>query len=318
MCKESSLSNINNHSNRILAFQAIALFILSGCAQDPNLTGKIVASYSTYDGSDLLVYEHGRLQTLEVGGLSPRWLEDGKTVVCVGGKRELAFKFITYPENKVIDQISIPDLGIFYAFLPPESKIVYSNGGSIKEGIPQNLHLYDRNMKTERQLTFYDKPRAYFDSVEVSPDGHWVVFAWGQGYTEYGNGKSEWLSPDVYRLDLETGKIEKLFFGGRFDLSADGKRLVYIAGGIGDAKFGTSDLVIYDFQTRQFTRLTNSKGMIFKHSPRFSPDGKWVAYIEEGAGPNNRSLVAVRADGSGKKITLIKPGYVLTSLDWGP
>ena len=122
----------------------------------------------------------------------------------------------------------------------------------------------------------------------------------------------------AFMIKRIVSSTEKLFEGRQIDLSTDGKRLVYIAGGIGGVKFGTSDLVIHDFQTKQFTRLTHSKGMIFKKSPRFSPDGKWVAYIEEGAGPNNRSLVAVRADGSGGKITLIKPGYVLNSLDWGP
>lgn len=247
-------------------------------------------------------------------------MKDGRTFVCVGGKKQLAFKFIAYPEGKLVDRLLLPDLGIAYAFTPDESKIVYSNGGNIEENIPQNLHVYDRTTKTRQQLTTYDRPRAYLNSVDTFPDGRWVVYSWDAGYFEYPDGRVEaGTLPHVYKLGLSTGQTEKLFEGSRIDLSSDGKRLVYITGGIGSKKFGTSDLVIYDFQTKQFTRLTHSKGMTLKHSPRFSPDGKWVAYIEEGGGPNNRALVAVKADGSGKKVTLIKPGqYILNSLDWGP
>ncbi len=300
-----------NGRNRIIQefiFLPIILCIFSGCAKVPNLPGKIVASYSGYEESGLLVYEHGRLQTLKEGGSTPRWVDAGKTIVYVQGKQQLSFVFTAFPDQKIVDKFAVPDLGTAFSFLPRASTVVYSNEISFEKGTSANLHLYDRAAKTDRQLTHYDEPRWFINSIDASPDGRWIVFAGGLF------GKFS----DVYRLELETGKAEKLFEGGRVDLAPDGKRIVFNAGGIRGEKFGTSDLVIYDFQTKQFTRLTNSKEMIFKHSPRFSPDGKWVAYIEEGAGPNNRSLVAIKTDGSGKKVTLIKPGYVLNSLDWGP
>jgi len=301
------LLSINNHGKRILAFQALALFILSGCSQSPNLPEKIVAGYSIYKKSGFLVYESGRIQDLKLDYSDPTWTENGKTLAGLNG--QLRLTFVSYPNGKEQGSLPLQRMARLFAFFPGEKKLVYVSYHQ-NEQDAQNLYIYDVNTQTESQLTFYDDPKAFIDSIDASQDSRWIIFSEGPF------GK---LS-DVYKLDLETGKTEKLFEGSDVNLSLDGKRLVYNAAGIGNTKFGTGDLVIYDFQTKQFSRLTHSspQSMILKRSPRFSPDGKWVAYIEELPGPGNRALVAVKADGSGKKITLIKPGYVLQSIDWGP
>ncbi len=98
--------------------------------------------------------------------------------------------------------------------------------------------------------------------------------------------------------------------------SSDGTQIVCVSGTIGAQRFWRGELVLYNMRTGRTTRLTDDPAM--KIDPCFSPDGRWIAYLEEGPGPSNRLLQVIRADGTGKKRTLIGPGHVLRNPDWGP
>jgi TolB protein len=77
------------------------------------------------------------------------------------------------------------------------------------------------------------------------------------------------------------------------DWSPDGRLLVYAAGGNGD---GTTDLRLIDVAAMVERSLVASPGDQF--GPVWSPDGAWIAYLDEVAGGETRVTVA-RADGSG-------------------
>jgi len=65
--------------------------------------------------------------------------------------------------------------------------------------------------------------------------------------------------------------------------SPDSKQVVYVSDREGDHQ-----VYLYDFVKREETRLTDSPGP--KHSPQFSPDGKWIAFAHF---PHRISLIQV-------------------------
>ncbi len=123
---------------------------------------------------------------------------------------------------------------------------------------------------------------SHVSTIDVSPDGRWLVFD-GQG-----NGNA-----DLYRLELQTGKVERLTDSGAEELqpkfSPDGKRVVFSRGAPGFAPSGylhPRHLYVLDIASQKVTQLTDDSAR-FDYSPAFSPNGRFVAF--DGAVPRNGS-----------------------------
>jgi tricorn protease len=157
-----------------------------------------------------------------------------------------------------------------------------------------NLYVYDLTTKDTKQLTSF----AEFDIKFSSLGDNAIVFENG-GY--------------IYKFDLATEKTEKVpvsieddLVGGRggitnvsdnitnYEISPDGKRALF--GGRGDiftvpAKYGA------------VRNLTNTPG-IHERNSKWSPNGKWIAYISDATGEDE--IYIMPQDGNGTPTQLTK------------
>jgi tricorn protease len=170
-----------------------------------------------------------------------------------------------------------------------------------------NLYVYDLTSKETKQLTTFTEYDIKFPSLGDNA----IVFENG-GY--------------IYRFDLATEKTEKVsikieedMVGGRggivkvsdqitnYEISPDGKRALF--GARGDiftvpAKYGLT------------RNLTATPG-VHERNSKWSPDGKWIAYISDATGEDE--IYIEPQDGSGSPIQITKNGHNYKyQISWSP
>ncbi|NUM79411.1 PD40 domain-containing protein, partial [bacterium] len=170
-----------------------------------------------------------------------------------------------------------------------------------------NLFVYDLATKQTKQLTTFTDFDIKFPSM--SKDA--IVFELG-GY--------------IYRIDIATEKATKVpiviledFSSGRgellnvsksvtnYEVSPDGKRALFGARG---------EVFTVPAKNGPTRNLTNSSG-VHERSSKWSPDGKWIAYISDASGENE--IYIVPQDGKGKPTQVTKGAdtYYYT-IYWSP
>jgi Tol biopolymer transport system component len=133
-------------------------------------------------------------------------------------------------------------------------------------------------------------------SPTVSPDGRWLAFR---------ALNALWLAATNGR-----GQPRKLVADGYFnsdpDFSPDGKKLLYASD-----RDGTADLWLHDLATGADTKLSSLPGA--QTAPRFSPDGRQVAYQDQ----DGIAWVLDLDSGQVRQLTptLFQPGRVSWSAD---
>lgn len=157
-----------------------------------------------------------------------------------------------------------------------------------------NLFVYDLTSKETRKLTNFTE----FDCKFPSLGNNAIVFENG-GY--------------IYRLDLATEKAEKVpialqedFDSGRntwkdvskevtnFEISPDGNRALFGARG---------DVFTVPAKYGNIRNITNTSG-VHERNSKWSPDGKWIAYVSDASGEDEIYLKP--QDGQGDAIQLTK------------
>jgi len=95
--------------------------------------------------------------------------------------------------------------------------------------------------------------------------------------------------PHLHVADLETGKTRDLFAGmkfhlsmqepgpGGYDISPDGKEIVFAYDFDPDPKLGAPDIVAMEIKSGRWTKFTDRTGYA-DEAPVYSPDGKWIAF----------------------------------------
>ena len=95
--------------------------------------------------------------------------------------------------------------------------------------------------------------------------------------------------PHLHVADLETGKTRDLFAGmkfhlsmqepgpGGYDISPDGKEIVFAYDFDPDPKLGAPDIVALEIKSGRWTKFTDRTGYA-DEAPVYSPDGKWIAF----------------------------------------
>ena len=118
-------------------------------------------------------------------------------------------------------------------------------------------------------------------------------------------------SPQIYRLNLGTGAVERLTFEGSYNVSPrplpDGKGFVFVRRDGGRFQIATQD-----FGTRQMQVLTSGP---VDESPSVAPNGKIILYANESGGRG--TLAAVSSDGRVKQ-RLVSAGTDVREPAWGP
>ncbi len=170
-----------------------------------------------------------------------------------------------------------------------------------------NLYVYDLATKETRQLTSFKEFDIKFPSL--GPEA--IVFENG-GYIYRLDLKTEQANriPVIIADDLAVGRGEIIKVGERvttFDLAPDGQRAVF--GARGDVftvpkKFGNT------------RNLTNTPG-VHERNARWSPDGRWLAFISDLTG--REEIYIIPQDGSSAARQLTKNGDTYKySLLWSP
>ncbi|MBX7153203.1 PDZ domain-containing protein, partial [bacterium] len=170
-----------------------------------------------------------------------------------------------------------------------------------------NLFVYDIGTKQTKQLTTFTDFDIKFPSM--SKDA--IVFELG-GY--------------IYRFDVATEKAAKVpvviledFSSGRgglinvsksvtnYEISPDGKRALFGARG---------EIFTVPAKNGPTRNLTNSSG-VHERNSKWSPDGKWIAYISDASGENE--IYILPQDGKGKPTQVTKGAdtYYYT-IYWSP
>lgn len=112
--------------------------------------------------------------------------------------------------------------------------------------------------------------RGYYhdDGACFSPDGNYIAFAHAQVYYQP-SGAVDTLVSGIYIMKLDGTELKLVCegIGNTVDWSSDGKMLVFNA---------NNELWLYIIEKDSLIQLTND-GEI-KHSARFSPDNKKIAY----------------------------------------
>ncbi len=170
-----------------------------------------------------------------------------------------------------------------------------------------NLYVYDLASKSTRQLTTFKDFDIKFPSI--GPEA--IVFENG-GY--------------LYRFDLASEKavqvpifIQEDRLGGRgklidvsqnvnnYEIAPDGKRALFGARGeifTVPAEFGPT------------RNLSNTSG-VHERNSKWSPDGKWIAYISDASGEDEIYIVSQDGKGAPQKITSGSETYMY-DIYWSP
>jgi tricorn protease len=174
------------------------------------------------------------------------------------------------------------------------------------ENLRFNLYVVDAAGGKARQLTHFKDYDVKFPSL-----GDTAIVFENAGY--------------VYRFDLATEKAEKVpiriledFASGRtvlkdvstkiaaYEISHDGKRALFSARG---------ELFTVPAKEGQTRNLTNTPG-VHERNPKWSPDGKWIAFISDASGEDEITLIP---SGGGKPVQLTNAGGPYKyALSWSP
>lgn len=107
-----------------------------------------------------------------------------------------------------------------------------------------------------------------FSEIAISPDGKKIGFvAHGEIFADFADKET-----DRERRQGPSMRVTNTHFReSDIEWSPDSRTLVYTSD-----RHGDEEVYKYDFAERHETRLTS--GLEPKHSPRYSPDGAWIAY----------------------------------------
>ena len=159
-----------------------------------------------------------------------------------------------------------------------------------------NLYSYDLDTNKTRKLTSFTEYDCKFPSL----GGDAIVFENG-GY--------------IYRYDIRTKSLQKLTISIQDDRDAGRGGLVDVAKGVNSYEISPDgNRALFEARGDLFTvpvkygntrNLTATPG-IHERSPKWSPDGKWIAFISDASGEDEITIMP--QDGSGAPVQLTVNG----------
>jgi len=174
------------------------------------------------------------------------------------------------------------------------------------ENKKMNLYVYDIPAGTTTQLTRFRDFDIKFPSIGQNA----IVFENG-GYIyrfDLAGGRSEQIHIRILD-DLTTarGGITKVKdFIGNYEIAPDGKRALFGARG---------EIFTIPAEHGNTRNLTNTSG-VHERNSKWSPDGKWIAYISDESGENE--LYVMKPDGTEKKRLTKNADTYYYQMYWSP
>lgn len=263
--------------------------------------------------------------------------------------------FVTRPEGGLPEQIPVPRGG-FLSFSPDDSKMAYNRvfrefrtWKRYRGGMADDIWIYDFKARTVRNIT--DNPAQdiipmwHDESIYFLSDRsgrlNLFVYELGSGNTRQLTDYSDFdikfpsIGPGaivfehgggLHRLDLATEKVAAIpvqisedFAHSRgglaevkgmvsnYEIAPDGKRALFGARG---------DVFTVPVENGETRNLTATPG-VHERASKWSPDGRWIAYISDQTGEDEIFVIA--QDGSGKPIQLTSgSSNYIRSLRWSP
>lgn len=247
-----------------------------------------------------LFYGSWQPQAPEIlGSPGPAWTPDGASILITGSSEggQCCGLFEVAADGSSRHQLTSPGNGAhdFYPSVSPDGRFVAF--ARYKSHSTASLHLLDRHSKETRQLTVdYSDVRG----LAWTPDGRAIVFS-----SNRGGAYGLWLLP------LSTGVARVVAAPGRNArepaVSASGE-LVFVD--VNDQL----DLVRTDLPQAQGAAFAPSSRRT--HSPRYSPDGKRVAFLSDRSG--TLEIWVAASDGTGARQVTKLGGPYVGSPHWSP
>ena len=267
-------------------------------------------------------------------------------IVYQGGVVEGGYRLFTIrATGGVIHRVDVPianESFAFPAFSPDGTKLAFVGEA---EGGRQDLFVAAADGADPRSIV--QSPMVQVGAPSWSPDGSTLVFSWKRdgnweiysvrsdgtaltrltndpaldaGATWSRNGRSILFSSDrgggdshLYVMNADGTGVKQLTFGddeSAADESRDGRRIVYVG-----FTSGNADLWTMKPDGTDRRRLTTDAA--FEYNPRWSPDGKWIAFeVYRGKNPDP-DVFLMRADGSGRR-QLTDTGQYAGNPAWFP
>jgi tricorn protease len=170
-----------------------------------------------------------------------------------------------------------------------------------------NLYVYDLGSKTTRKLTNF----AEFDIKFPSLGKEAIVFENG-GYIYRFDLASEQAAkvPIMIADDMVSGRGQVTELGGRvtnYEISPDGKRALFGARG---------EIFTVPAKNGNTRNLTDSPG-VHERNSKWSPDGRWIAYISDRSGEDEIYIMPQDGGGEPQQLTKNADTYKYELL-WSP
>lgn len=316
----------------VLTLAVVAVLGCGATTQQQDLPGKIAyeASVFPYSGDfrsnyGICIYQGTTASAIYHQCSSARWSPDGAKLLYWEGVGEGAWVIEAYPERRALKRFNTPHLISRPVWVSEE--ILYYTGyywkKGLKEETPKNLFRYHLDTGQEEQLTSFTEVGSGegISSFTVSPDQQTICFAkFDRDPAKTPQDLFHGNSPFIFRLDVATGQITRLFKGDYPRFMPDGQRLICSLWEWQGVPMKTSDLFYYDLATKAFTRLTHNGPDDLERDPCPSPDGQYIVYKIDvfGAGEKGRALYVINADGTHERLLVGHDGNDYGDPDWGP
>lgn len=163
-----------------------------------------------------------------------------------------------------------------------------------------------------------EQPEAQQELARVSGEPGYAIHPTNRViyFTRPDNHRDIYFFHDLFRRDLDTGRVERLTHGLRArepDLSPDGRRIVFTVNGAGTTHLAIADARDITGTTRQ---LLESERFEQVYTPRFSPDGRTIAISRwQRGGYRDIHLVDVE---SGRVTEITRDRAQDTGPEWSP
>lgn len=190
--------------------------------------------------------------------------------------------------TKVVPFSGLPGREISPAFSPDGKQLVYAWDGGIEEN---NLDIYIKLIGAGEPVRLTDSPTDEINPV-FSPDGKSIAFI-----RNFPDHNEIILIPALGGAER---KISEKASYASLSFSPDGK---FLAHADLDLTSNENGIFLINLETNEKTRLTAPEHQIVDHTPRFSTDGKSLAFIRHFSSLHREIFVVPASGGEPRQIT---------------